>query len=864
MVAGLVEYLVISNEYDYKDITVLTPYNGQLAVFTERLKKICSLWLSDKDREALIADGLLDHEDMQAGRQTKVDLRDMLRLATIDNFQGEESKVVILSTVRSNDADQVGFMKTPNRINVACSRARNCFYVVGNATLMGTVPMWRQIINLLASKRKIGPGFRVCCTRHPQDVYLVRKPHQWYAIPECNTMCNFKFDCGHHCGISCHAPSLHERVGCTEPCERFHGECGHSCQRLCGQPCGECTNDEISTTLDCGHRANLTCAQVRNGKSRKDLKCNIIICTEVLKCGHEQGIICSEQDNTPGCSERCDQPLHCGHKCQGICYACTLKGHHAPCKAICQKRQPNCDHNCVSKCHPETACPPCQMPCPRSCRHKSCAQVCSEACDPCLKICEWECPHEGSCTTLCCLPCNRVPCNEACTQTLPCGHICPSLCGELCPRVCLQCITGTSPEKAQMFLSCGHNFDLETLDQHVGIESLYCIEEDGRIERVLEPFSDRPRDFNTQCPMCGQGCANIKRYALHAQLQRLEDIIDSLYVRIHRKTWKYMDQIRGAKGDLDTTFDGFQKKIRPGPLTGRANEFQIRERGNAMVEIQGHIEGFRGTKSTTETLLPFLILCIDDIVKPFESAMTSLALFLNGSNNFCGPNAALKLRLDTLYQRCRLIVLEESVRIVKTLEAMTEQSQHTTVLVEGLRHLTITQARHQLWQLASIVAECEMKHLKRLECEARLIQACFHLVLRELGEANATSKADENLHKAQRLCDTYPETAGLLLPTYENIRRSFSPDRRKVKTFYAREFKDIWWYWPRHKEGALKQCLNGHTYSGLTWSECPECGREVEKPESLPPTPLQDQAFVVAMKTVPASFDGSSYRRQPS
>lgn len=37
-----------------------------------------------------------------------------------DNFQGEEAKVVIMSTVRSNYDDRVGFLRTPNRINVAC------------------------------------------------------------------------------------------------------------------------------------------------------------------------------------------------------------------------------------------------------------------------------------------------------------------------------------------------------------------------------------------------------------------------------------------------------------------------------------------------------------------------------------------------------------------------------------------------------------------------------------------------------------------------------------------------------------------------------------------------------------------------
>lgn len=36
----------------------------------------------------------------------------------MDNFQGEEAKVVIVSLVRSNENGNVGFLKASNRINV--------------------------------------------------------------------------------------------------------------------------------------------------------------------------------------------------------------------------------------------------------------------------------------------------------------------------------------------------------------------------------------------------------------------------------------------------------------------------------------------------------------------------------------------------------------------------------------------------------------------------------------------------------------------------------------------------------------------------------------------------------------------------
>ena len=55
-----------------------------------------------------------------------------LRIVTVDQSQGSEADIVILSTVRSNPHKAIGFLKNPNRLNVAVSRARERLVIVGD------------------------------------------------------------------------------------------------------------------------------------------------------------------------------------------------------------------------------------------------------------------------------------------------------------------------------------------------------------------------------------------------------------------------------------------------------------------------------------------------------------------------------------------------------------------------------------------------------------------------------------------------------------------------------------------------------------------------------------------------------------
>ena len=867
MVAGLVFYLVNSNEYsklqlqnnlcnisllnpdqDYQDITILTPYNGQLAAFTQRLKGTCSLWLSEKDRESLIDDGLLDPEETPCTPKVKVEigLGSMLRLATIDNFQGEESKVVILSTVRSNSEGRVGFLKTPNRINVGCSRAKNGFYIVGNSTMMSAVPMWNLIARDITARGRHGPAFRVCCSRHPNKVFHVQSPEQWYQIPKCEIPCGSTLPCGHLCTLNCHAAALHDRIGCPEPCSKYHQACGHQCTKTCGEPCGACGFELSSVKLPCGHVAMRTC-----GGTQKDEKivCNVQLDAVQLPCGHQRQPVCSAKYQPLKCTEICNQHLNCRHHCRANCQICTTNKSHPQCSSPCGSEL-KCGHKCAAICHAGGECPPCQLPCKRSCGHGSCSRPCSEICDPCVKPCDAPaaCLHKGSCTVMCCLPCNQLPCNEPCTKVYqPCRHLCLSLCGELCPALCPVCRFHDLSQKTHMFLPCGHHFELDYLDRHFDLNNIYVLDTTGNIQKVASDALGQAKSTDLVCPICGESCKNIRRYALRYQLAALEGNVDRMHAKFSRKMNMYMEQLYGARINLDMSFNDFQKRLRPGPLAGRSNADLVRHRGNALAEIQSRILDFK-----------------EDVVQRFEDDIAQLAVFLGISHvpayEFPKVNLCYRLRFDVLFVRSRLIILEESIRMLGALRSMDDDSEHTSVLIQGLQSMTQNEANQHILSINNIITECDFKNLKRLEAEARLMQVGFYILLGDLGAASDLG-CEASLNRILSLCSAFPDTAGVLLTTYNSMKMVID-GKQCHANLYTRGSKGIWWSWPAHKVGNLKQCVHGHQYSTSTWPGCPECGREVvfsPEPEAVDSKKfLKENAFVAAMRT--QTFSAASYR----
>ena len=63
--------------------------------------------------------------------------RELIKIDTVDSYQGKENRIIILSLTRSDKQQSPGFLWMPNRINVAMSRAMDRLLIVGN------ISMWK-------------------------------------------------------------------------------------------------------------------------------------------------------------------------------------------------------------------------------------------------------------------------------------------------------------------------------------------------------------------------------------------------------------------------------------------------------------------------------------------------------------------------------------------------------------------------------------------------------------------------------------------------------------------------------------------------------------------------------------------------
>ncbi|EME27794.1 endonuclease [Galdieria sulphuraria] len=102
-------------QQSFPTIGIITPYAGQMRDIMDRMD-----------------------------RETSTEWLSYVEVKTVDGFQGREKDIIIISTVRSNPSQSLGFLQDWRRLNVAITRSRSGLIVIGNANTLSRNDHWKR------------------------------------------------------------------------------------------------------------------------------------------------------------------------------------------------------------------------------------------------------------------------------------------------------------------------------------------------------------------------------------------------------------------------------------------------------------------------------------------------------------------------------------------------------------------------------------------------------------------------------------------------------------------------------------------------------------------------------------------------
>lgn len=101
------------------DIGVITPYEGQRSYIVSTMQNT----------------GTFKKESYKE-----------VEVASVDAFQGREKDFIVLSCVRSNENQGIGFLSDPRRLNVALTRAKFGVVIIGNPKVLSKHELWHHLL----------------------------------------------------------------------------------------------------------------------------------------------------------------------------------------------------------------------------------------------------------------------------------------------------------------------------------------------------------------------------------------------------------------------------------------------------------------------------------------------------------------------------------------------------------------------------------------------------------------------------------------------------------------------------------------------------------------------------------------------
>ncbi|XP_030749161.1 NFX1-type zinc finger-containing protein 1-like [Sitophilus oryzae] len=502
---ALARHLIL-NGYKPEQITILAAYLGQMFdMLHEKRKPHNAMFLKD------------------------------VRIAVLDNYQGEECDIILLSLVRSNEENKAGFLKIQNRVCVALSRARNGLYIIGNMKLFlncnSENQIWDKVNETLQSQNAIGDALTLKCQIHPYNFTQVKSAEDFEIISEggCSLPCNVLLACGHNCKRTCHVGDRdHAQFKCNEPCRLLLCDNSeHTCKKRCYEDCGPC-HYPVQRHLNCGHLVTIACYI-----NPDTYKCPELVPTK-LPCNHETNKPCSSDPITFACPYPCNIRVDsCGHTCKRQCHIRVDPDHlKYKCNSPCALPKVGCTqeekHMCTLYCY--LPCEECTVPvrkerscghvfadiacntnieniiCPRNCKKilpcgHPCKSKCNAPCGPCPFKVGKEIPVCGHKVTLKCSeePLQKHCLNRICPRLLPCGHKCKNSCKSSCTEECREIV------ECNIQSPCGHV-----------IKSIPCYLRDKNSPSDLLSVCSSPCKIKLKCGhQCSGTCGTCKQSRIH-------------------------------------------------------------------------------------------------------------------------------------------------------------------------------------------------------------------------------------------------------------------------------------------------------------------------------------------------------------
>ncbi|KAL5248774.1 hypothetical protein ACHWQZ_G017831 [Mnemiopsis leidyi] len=413
--------------------------------------------------------------------------RKQINIRTIDEYQGDENKFIIVSLTRSNKEKNIGFLREVERRCVAQSRAKCGLYFIGNAEMFRQNKTWSFVLDKMEEKKLVNQHLPICCFRHfsykrnvlqtesiekpdikdeTQLMYYVKTEENW-----CKAVCDVLFEC-----------QIEE----------------HRCKKLCTprHDDSKCTALVDFTFTTCNHKTTKMCYI-----DDEDMRCKVQL-TEKLDCGHDKTTSCHnwmQGRNSILCKENCSKTYSCKarHGCKKVCHEAHL--HYAShCTAKVDFKYPDCNHvmpNYETECNKPV--PPKDAPC--------CKFLMKYTSDICGHFQSRPCSHKENC-------------QRQCERKRPdCGHRCANKCYEPCiggKKNCKLCeiehekiLSAAKIAAKQQMEVCKQN----ALDHHqfslkeitIGSDEYTCVSEKCRVYFSLYSMSricDIKNIWKVKCP----------------------------------------------------------------------------------------------------------------------------------------------------------------------------------------------------------------------------------------------------------------------------------------------------------------------------------------------------------------------------